>query len=648
MRGGAAVRTGLALAVAVAGAAMARAQTPTIWIDDARVVEGDGSWSLSLDVKLSASSTSTVSATWGTDDGSAISGADYTATPAPITFLPGETTKPILVTIIGNGTPDWIPTLQMDKAFFVKLLSASNATIVKRRATVTIVDDDRTLPGLQFVSAVADGSPGSGRVRLQWRVPASSASGAPTDVLVRWTVDTGSGCSAPTSATGGMVDGEFRLWADRSIAVGPPGTTQVVEHTGLPFGKHCYALFADYSGVFTTEKAVVTATPFDATAPNPVAWTYSVGGDLPSVVPPTVGESAIYTVSMDGVVHAMTRSEGGGAWPPGWNPVGLGKPAHSRSPVVPLPYGQRLFVGTELGEVHAVDGEDGSIAWSRSPTFNGSPPLPSSGGVQGTPAGLFTAFTGQNDVILVGSNQTSTNTFFMLDPVTGTNLSALSNGSMGGVPGMPVVDYTGNRTYFLTTLPAGALWAFDLGPAGSPGLTPSSLPLGNPVALTYGSNGSPVLSNARVYFGTTNGDVVAYRPASGQRSFFPAGDGGIKGFVFPDRRNNYLYFSTNTTVWGMADTGSPDPLLSWKWAVNDIPSPSIVLQWPGTNWLYVGGGDGRLYQLDVSLPSPQTAEKSVPLESGSQIGAPSLDGPNGLVLVGSDTGVIYAVRVPLP
>jgi hypothetical protein len=645
------IRTGVALAVALAAAAVARAQS-TVSIEDVRVVErSSGPWVLSVTVTLSSYPGSSVAVPWSTKDGSAIAGQDYSPGTGTVTFSAAGP-RTLNVSITGDTTNEWSPTLQTDEVFFIDLgtPTTGNATLVKSRGTVTIVDDDRALPGLQLVSAVADGSATSGRVRLQWRVPASTASGAPTDVLVRW--NEGSSCAAPANVSD-TVTGEFLISSPPlptlPATVNAPGEAQVFEHLGRPLVKHCYALFAVYSpGGATTERAVVSATPFDATPPSLVAWAYSAGGSSPSVVPPTVGEKAVYTVSTDGVVHAMTRGGAGGTWPPLWNPVGLGKPAHNRSPVVPLAYGQRFFVGTELGEVHAVDGEDGAIAWSRSPAFNGFPPLPSSGGVQGTPAGLFTDFRGNNDEILVGTNLTGGNTFYMLDPADGHDLSPFSNGSMGGVLGMPVVDYDDNRVYFLTTLPTGVLWAFDLGPAGSPGLTLSSLPLGNPVALTYGSNGSPVLSNARVYFGTTNGDVVAYRPASGQRSFFPAGDGGIKGFVFPDRRNNYLYFSTNTTVWGMADTGSPDPLLSWTWAVNDIPTPSIVLHWPNTDYLYVGAGDGRLYQIDVSSANPQTTKRWVTLEANSQIGAPSLDGPNNLVLVGSMTGVVYAVRVPLP
>jgi hypothetical protein len=326
--------------------------------------------------------------------------------------------------------------------------------------------------------------------------------------------------------------------------------------------------------------------------------------------------------------------------------VGLGKPAHARSPVVPLPQGVRLFVGTESGEVHAVDGANGSLVWSRSPLF-GAGALPSSGGVQGTPAGLFKAFSGLNDALVVGSNVgAASNTLYLLDPVNGDNLSTHTHGNLGAVLGMGVVDYPGNRAFVLTTASAGTLWGFDLGPAGLPSLNP--LGGGNPVGIAP-ANGSPVFRNGRVYFGTANADMIVRRLSDAKQNILGTGDGEVKGFVFPDRRNADLYFSSNTRVWGVRDTLDPtDPALTPRWIVSDIPTPSIVLHRPGTDYLYVGGGDGRLYELDVASASPQSTKKWVTLEPGSQIGAPSLDGPNDLVLVGSATGVVYAVRVPLP
>jgi len=224
-------------------------------------------------------------------------------------------------------------------------------------------------------------------------------------------------------------------------------------------------------------------------------------------------------------------------------------------------------------------------------------------------------------------------------------VSTYSHGLLGAVEGMEVVDYDNNRVFMLTTATSGTLWGFDLGTAGSPSLNALG---GYPVSLGT-ANGSPVLRNGRLYFGTANGEVHVYRLANGAQSTLGLSDGEIKGFVFPDRRNGDLYFSTNSRVWGVSDTLEPSsPMLTPQWFVDDIPAPSIALHRTGTDFVYVGSGNGRLYQIDAAAADPKATKKYVELEAGSQIGAPSLDGPNNLVLVGSATGVVYAVRVPLP
>jgi hypothetical protein len=116
------------------------------------------------------------------------------------------------------------------------------------------------------------------------------------------------------------------------------------------------------------------------------------------------------------------------------------------------------------------------------------------------------------------------------------------------------------------------------------------------------------------------------------------GDGPVKGFVWPDRRNDNVYFATTSLVHALRDTGSGFSNVNGPYPVT---TPSMVLQRPGSDLLYVGDGGGRLVQIDLL-----TGVLSVSLEPGIQIGAPSLDNQHGLVIVGSNTGNVYAVRVP--
>ena len=64
---------------------------------------------------------------------------------------------------------------------------------------------------------------------------------------------------------------------------------------------------------------------------------------------------------------------------------------------------------------------------------------------------------------------------------------------------------------------------------------------------------------------------------------------------------------------------------------------------PGSHYVYVGGSDGKLYEIDVAGAPVVTP---TPLGDGlSVVGAPSLDRLYNLIHVGTEAGVFYAVSV---
>ncbi len=63
--------------------------------------------------------------------------ADYTTASGAVTFLPGETSKTIPVTIAGDTR------IEFDEQFFVDLAAPVNGTIGQARGTATILDDDQ-------------------------------------------------------------------------------------------------------------------------------------------------------------------------------------------------------------------------------------------------------------------------------------------------------------------------------------------------------------------------------------------------------------------------------------------------------------------------------------------------------------------------
>jgi outer membrane protein assembly factor BamB len=154
------------------------------------------------------------------------------------------------------------------------------------------------------------------------------------------------------------------------------------------------------------------------------------------------------------------------------------------------------------------------------------------------------------------------------------------------------------------------------------------------------------MRNGRLYLGTEAGPaatVYSLRVSDGNLYKFTHGDGQVKGFVWPDRRDERIYFTTDRFVFGMKDDGTA---LTPLWAPINLGSPSIPLQMPGTDFLYVGDGNGNLVEIDVKTGTVIASIKLSALDV--QIGAPSLDNVNRLVHVGSAVagGVIYAVRVP--
>jgi outer membrane protein assembly factor BamB len=648
-----------ALAALLTGASAAHAQIP-IRIDDAQVVEqSSGDWTTPpiVKVRLPGPAPSPITVDWATKPGSASDGVphDFLADSGQVVFNIGESEKLLSVRINGDTLNEWSSIQQQYEVFFIDLSNPSPGALIERsRSTITILDDDTPqLPGVRFFSILTDSINGNeGRNRLQWQVPAP----LPPQIIVRFNAGS-TPCAQPASDTAGMggailvptASGDMMSWTHDSVN----GPTPVSLNT-----YYCYSVFTRF-GSLSPERSDVDIKTFDlpTVTQGHVRWAYKPGhyngAAAPSVEPPTVGQHGIYAISSDGVVHAMARGlTGGGLRPPLWKPLSLGKAAHNRSAVVPFANRWLLFVGTENGEVHAVDAESGAIVWSRSQAFNGSQLMTSSAGAQAAPAGLFTAWGGGNNLLLVGTATGSGNTkFFALDPATGGTIDEYPNGGdpplgpIDNVYGMAVVDYSiPNRAYFGTAGTSFTLWSLDLGAPGSPDLTASSLAWApKPLGVNSGIQGSPVLRGTQLYLATDsdpNAAVQSLRITDG--FLYPpylTNDGRVKGFPWPDRRGNgQLYFSTTNKVHAIRDDGSSfQP--SWEKPQN---SPSLLLQRPGTDEIYLGDGLGRLVRLDAASGSEMSA---VMLENGVQIHGPSLDNVHNLLIVGSDKGVIYAVRV---
>lgn len=112
--------------------------TPTLSIADATDTEGAFGVTkiFTFNVTLSAASGQTVSVNYTTEAATATAPSDFIAATGTLTFAPGETTKPVRISVVGNNT------VEPDETFKVRLLTATGATVADAEAIGTIQNDD--------------------------------------------------------------------------------------------------------------------------------------------------------------------------------------------------------------------------------------------------------------------------------------------------------------------------------------------------------------------------------------------------------------------------------------------------------------------------------------------------------------------------
>src|SRR5688500_8200459 len=111
---------------------------PLLAVADGWVAEGnDGTTTAGVVVNLlQPRRNQTVTVNYSTQNGSAVAGTDYVAKSGKLTFAPGETSKTIPVSVIGDRV------VGADGYFLVNLQGPKNAKIADGQAVVTVADDE--------------------------------------------------------------------------------------------------------------------------------------------------------------------------------------------------------------------------------------------------------------------------------------------------------------------------------------------------------------------------------------------------------------------------------------------------------------------------------------------------------------------------
>ncbi len=513
----------------------------------------------------------------------------------------------------------------------------SQNTASSASAQLTCVGGGGTPQPVQFFSVTSRDSSNI----LQWVNPASVPV-SPFNVRMRSRTD-GSWPGGPADGTNeGTVTGQMA------------GTKASQTLTATNGTEYRYGVFTDNNAgsVFSAGR-YSKGTPFSLSG-TAETWRYSTGAS--ALTPPGInswasGNSAL-AVSNDRILHAMNgvavTGAGAGEWPPSFTPAVMNAPSQSRPIVVPMMnsltpgHDRVIFLGAQDGRVYAFDPTTGASIWD-----TGATPLAES--IQGGIVGTFTAFGESENLLFVGTrNVTSDNKFYALDPRTGAGTRVVWSFDNGGgtngfgiVSGSASADSSSGKVYFLTRAkPSGSsatVWCVSISDGKvCSGFTPRAL---------GDFDSSPILWSGKLFVGNNEGRVYRLDPATGASDTawpvnpYVTSDGPVKGFVWPDPANNRIFFSTANKVWALKFTNGD---LIWQ---KDLTgkAPSGVLYLNGR--LYVGLNDGNLMEIDAATPA---SIKQVLLEPSTGIGAPGFDYFNNLIYVGTESGTVHAVSVPLP
>jgi hypothetical protein len=146
---------------------------PALSVNDVTSVEGNaGNTPFTFTVSLSNPSFQTITAAYSTADSTAtVAGGDYTAASGTVSFPPGVTSAPVVVTVKGDLT------LEPDEIFSLGLANPTNATIADAQGLGRILDDDDHTPPAVTVLSPNGGETltGGTSVPLTWL--ATDASG---------------------------------------------------------------------------------------------------------------------------------------------------------------------------------------------------------------------------------------------------------------------------------------------------------------------------------------------------------------------------------------------------------------------------------------------------------------------------------------
>lgn len=149
---------------------------PSLSVSDVTVTETTGTAApAAFTVSLSSSTSRAISVDFATSDGSAKAGADYAAASGTLSFAAGETSKTVVVDVVGDTL------FETKEKFFVTLSNPDGATVGDAVAVGRILNDDPA-PSLVIADVAQAEGTSSDPTPFLFTVTLSATSGASTTV----------------------------------------------------------------------------------------------------------------------------------------------------------------------------------------------------------------------------------------------------------------------------------------------------------------------------------------------------------------------------------------------------------------------------------------------------------------------------------
>ena len=123
---------------------------PVVSINDVSAAEGNaGTTNFTFTVSLDAPAGQTSTVNYATADGTALAGSDYSAASGTVSFAPGESSKTITVSVLGDAV------VEPNETFTITLSAPSNLVLGDASGTGTINNDDVMAPIVSAISPSA-------------------------------------------------------------------------------------------------------------------------------------------------------------------------------------------------------------------------------------------------------------------------------------------------------------------------------------------------------------------------------------------------------------------------------------------------------------------------------------------------------------